>query len=196
MAFDSYVHNVLIVSGSEKGRYYFKNILIDCHYTFNTRILSDSQEARRLLLNNEYDIVIINSPLADESGINLAIHTSERTNSIIIYVVKQENYDDCVEKLSDTNIMVISKPINKGLLYQSLNNAIILQNKRREYEKEIRKLKDRLEETRIVGQAKCMLIEHKHMTEEEAHKYIEKTAMDLRDKKINVALEIIRNYSY
>ena len=39
---------------------------------------------------------------SDESGINLAIHTSERTNSIIIYVVKQENYDDCVEKLSDT----------------------------------------------------------------------------------------------
>ena len=53
MAFDSYVHNVLIVSGSEKGRYYFKNILLDCHYTFNTRILSDSLEARRLLLNND-----------------------------------------------------------------------------------------------------------------------------------------------
>lgn len=196
MEFDSYIHNVLIVSGSDKGRYFFKNILLDCHYTFNTRVLADSQEARRIILNNDFDIIIINSPLADESGVNLAIHASESTNSIVIYVVKQEKYDDCVASLSNTNIMVIAKPINKSILYQALNSAIILQNKRRAYEKEVKRLKEKLEETRIVGQAKCMLIEHMHITEEEAHRIIEKKAMDTRDKKINIAMEIIRNYSY
>ena len=196
MNYASYVHDVLIVSGSEKGRIYFKNILLDSNFTFNIHVLSDSYEARRQLLNNKFEIIIVNSPLLDESGLNFAIHAKTNSNSIVIYVVKAEAFDDVINKALENNILIIGKPLNKALFYQTLNNVLILEQRKREYENEIDKLKNKLEETRLVSKAKCLLVEHKHITEEDAHKYIEKKAMDSRDKKINIAIEIIRSYTY
>lgn len=195
MNYANYVHDVLIVSGSEKGRIYFKNILLDSNYTFNIRVLSDSYEARRQLLNNNFEIIIVNSPLADESGINFAKQASS-SNAIVLYVVKSEAFDDIITKAEENNIFVVSKPLNKNLFYQTLNNAIIFLEKKKEYELEIDKLKNKLEEMRLVSKAKCLLIEHKHISEEDAHKYIEKRAMDTRDKKINIAMDVIKSYSY
>ena len=45
-------------------------------------------------------------------------------------------------------------------------------------EKKIQKAEEKLEELKIVNQAKFLLIEKKHMTEDEAHRYIGKQAMD------------------
>jgi response regulator NasT len=55
-------------------------------------------------------------------------------------------------------------------------------------------LKSRLEEIKIINTAKLLLIEHKKMSEDEAHKYIEKKAMDFRVSKIKIANEIIDEY--
>ena len=40
------------------------------------------------------------------------------------------------------------------------------------------KLRDKIAQIRLVDRAKCYLIEHKGMSEAEAHRMIEKTAMD------------------
>ena len=47
---------------------------------------------------------------------------------------------------------------------------------------------------KIVNRAKCLLIGQLYYTEEEAHRYIEKIAMDERRSKVSVALEIIEKY--
>ena len=39
-----------------------------------------------------------------------------------------------------------------------------------------------------------LLIEHKHISEDEAHKYLEKRAMNLRKSKVKIASEIIEEY--
>ena len=48
-----------------------------------------------------------------------------------------------------------------------------------------------MEEIRIVNRAKMLLMQVKSMTEAEAHRYIEKEAMDTGAKKIAVANLII-----
>ncbi len=54
-----------------------------------------------------------------------------------------------------------------------------------------RRLQDKLEELRLVDRAKCILIALEGMSEEEAHKYIEKNAMDMRMSKKQIAQKII-----
>ena len=56
------------------------------------------------------------------------------------------------------------------------------------------KMERRVEDIRIVNRAKCLLIQYLHLSEEEAHRLIEKQAMDKRKTKREVAEEILRHY--
>ena len=51
-----------------------------------------------------------------------------------------------------------------------------------------------MQDIRTVNRAKWLLIEIKRMTENEAHYYIEKQAMDMRLSRREVAENIIRTY--
>ena len=52
-----------------------------------------------------------------------------------------------------------------------------------------------MEEIRLVNRAKWLLISELKMDEPQAHRYIEKQAMDMCVSKRRVAEEIIRTYS-
>lgn len=60
--------------------------------------------------------------------------------------------------------------------------------------KENARLKKKVNETKAVSRAKCLLMEKRNMTEQSAHRFIEKTAMDNRLSRRAVADNIIRNY--
>ena len=51
-----------------------------------------------------------------------------------------------------------------------------------------------MNEIRLVNRAKWLLISELKMTESDAHRYIEKQAMDLRISKREVAENVIRTY--
>ena len=55
-------------------------------------------------------------------------------------------------------------------------------------------LLQKLEELRLVTRAKCLLVQNLAMTEADAHRYIEKQAMDLRVPRVRVAEDILRTY--
>ncbi|MBR2085970.1 MAG: ANTAR domain-containing protein [Oscillospiraceae bacterium] len=48
----------------------------------------------------------------------------------------------------------------------------------------------------IVEQAKGLLIENRHMTEPEAHRYLQLQAMNQRIPKLVIAQGIIRSYAF
>ena len=56
------------------------------------------------------------------------------------------------------------------------------------------KLKTKMEEIRIVNRAKLLLVEKRGMTEAEAHRYLEKEAMDNGLKRIAVAEMVIHEW--
>ena len=51
-----------------------------------------------------------------------------------------------------------------------------------------------MEDIRVMNKAKWFLIEQLKMTEQEAHRYIEKQAMDLGLTRRQVALNILKTY--
>ena len=55
-------------------------------------------------------------------------------------------------------------------------------------------LEEKMEEIRLVNRAKWALIKSCHMTEENAHRYIQKQAMDLCLSKKETAENILKTY--
>ena len=56
------------------------------------------------------------------------------------------------------------------------------------------KLEAKVADIRIINRAKLLLVQHLQMTETEAHKYIEKQAMDTSMRRRTIAENIIRTY--
>ena len=56
------------------------------------------------------------------------------------------------------------------------------------------KLQNQIEEIRLVNRAKCTLIERLSMTEPQAHRFVEKQAMDMRTTRAEIARGILNTY--
>ena len=90
--------------------------------------------------------------------------------------------------------LVIAKKNGKSELAAALGAVSAAQRRIRALEEENRLLKGRMEDVRLVGRAKCILMTHMHMREPEAHRYIEKQAMDRRTTRRAIAEGILKTY--
>ena len=61
-------------------------------------------------------------------------------------------------------------------------------------ENENTRLQKQIDDIRLVDRAKCVLIQYSDFTEQQAHRYIEKKAMDQRVSRREVAEDILRIY--
>ena len=59
---------------------------------------------------------------------------------------------------------------------------------------ELDALQEKIAQVRLVSRAKCCLIEREGMTEADAHRLIEKRAMDTRRDRAEIAQEILDSY--
>ena len=88
----------------------------------------------------------------------------------------------------------LSKPIQRQQFHQTL---ILLQGNQRRFFKlvqENKKLQHKIEDIRLTAKAKYLLMVYENKTEEEAHKFIERQAMNTRKQKKEIAKEIILRY--
>ncbi|MBQ9900434.1 MAG: ANTAR domain-containing protein [Acholeplasmatales bacterium] len=186
------VNSLLIVARKNSFSDTIINLLKDKNDPI--KLVESISEARRELIDNDYDLMIISSPLPDEFGINFAIDAGYKYKMGIILFVKNELYDEVYDKTYDYGILTVSRPTSANIIIQSvklLESSIIRERKLVEKPMGI---KDKLEEIRLINNAKLLLIKHLHMSEDEAHKHIEKRAMFIRKTKIYVAKEIISKY--
>ena len=91
-------------------------------------------------------------------------------------------------------VCVLPKPLNKSLFFQSLKIVSATQSRIMGLRNENFKLQSKIEEIRLVNRAKCVLIQYLKLTEPQAHRYIEKQAMDTRQTKKDVAEKILKTY--
>ena len=185
------MENALIITSTEKSAASFTEILNAA--TVKTIItLSTCAEARRMLLERDFDLVLINAPLKDESGESLARHIATKTQ--VILIVSSEHFNAISAVCENDGILTISKPMDKSTLWSALKLAKAVAHRIRRVQSENSKLKQKIEDIRIVDRAKCLLISYLNMREDEAHKYIERQAMDTRSTKREVAEGILKTY--
>ena len=187
------MESALIVSGSEKGAAVFSEFL-HSSFTGQITVLQSCGEARRALVDQDFDLVIINAPLRDESGESLALHIASKGASQVILVVKSEFHEAVSAICEREGILTIAKPIHKEVFWSALSLARAARNRMAKMQNENVRLKQKIEDIRIVDRAKCILISYMNMSENEAHRYIEKQAMDMRSTKRAVAEGVLRTY--
>ena len=186
------MENALIVTSSEKSRIYFAEILQAAGISHTA--VSTCGQARRTMLEREFELVIVNSPLKDESGEELARQIALQDCGQVILVVRAEHYGTVISECENDGVLVVEKPVNKGVLWSALKLARAASNRMLRLRTENQQLKQRVEDIRLADKAKRLLMLYLHMSEQEAHRYIEKQAMDLRLPKRTVAEGVIKSY--
>lgn len=153
-------------------------------------VISSAAQARRTLLNTPPDIVIIDTPLMGEMGTELAETAADYTNAVIILLCSRSVSEELADKLSPYNILVLSKPldsrtISEGIRLLKADTALI--SNIRESEEVMRHISD----IRLINKAKTMLMKYLGFTEPQAHRHLEKQAMNSRCTRRDAARKII-----
>ncbi len=191
---DKSPHSVLLVSSGEKGAEAIAGLLNTNEFRPVQKVKS-AAEARLCLNERDFDIIIINAPLKDEFGISLSSELAESTFSGVLLLVKNDSYEFSASKTEDLGVLTISRPIEKSQFLHALKLLSAERDRFLTLENENKKLKQKLDEVKLVNRAKRALMECLNMTEAGAHRYIEKQAMDLRITKYEVAKSIIKTYT-
>ena len=186
------LHSILIVSGSGPFTETVRRAIPSSAYV-TVDVKQNASSARRAVMERSYDIVIINIPLPDETGVEFSLDIAESINASILMAAPGEVYEYALEYVTDQGIMVLSKPFEGSRLNQALRYLMAVQEKLRKVEKQVQVLEEKAQEQRIVTKAKFYLVEEKHFTEDEAHRYIGKLAMDNGVSRKRAAQKILED---
>ena len=195
MSLREHVYSVLIVSSSEN----FSASLTDFMPVGNFSPVSTAtsvSEAKRRLQDRKFDFVIINSPLPDDFGSRLATDISTSSQSVVLLLVRNEIYEGVYEKVTDSGVITLSKPVSKAVMTEVLRIMGAVRERLRALERKTSTLDEKMEEIRTVNRAKWLLIEHLKMTENDAQISDIKDAMLVAVLTDNTDLQIELKQEY
>lgn len=185
-------YRLLIVSSSEKFTAPIRAITEERGY--GCTVVTSIADAKHALHERSFDFVVINSPLPDEAGIRFALHLSADKRMVCLLFVKTDLHDEVRAKVGECGIFTLSKPTSALLIRHALNWMEAVCARLGKLEKKATTIEEKMEEIRVVNRAKWLLIENLAMSESEAHRYIEKQAMDRCVTRREVAEEVLRTY--
>jgi response regulator NasT len=188
------MESALIVSCTEKNTAIVTKLLHAASIK-QIEVLHSAGETRRLLLERDFDLVVVNAPLPDESGEKLSQHIASKGLSQVILIVKSEFFEAVSAICEDDGVLTISEPVDKNIFWAALKLSASMQNRLRRMQADSGRLKQKIDDVRIVNRAKWILITYMNMSEQEAHRYIEKQAMDMRVTKRAIAEGILKTYA-
>ena len=139
------------------------------------------------------DLLIAVMPLSDGTGVEGIIDVAQRHPQLMsILLVRQEAYEQVTYQCRNQQIFVIAMPFKRQVLAEAASFMLRIRTVIDDKDKELARLRKNLNEIRIITSAKIRLMQTRQMTEEEAHYYLEKEAMDRSLSKKEVAEEILR----
>ena len=190
MVFQERTYSVLLVSAGEKFVRALSGLLPPTDFYPVTAVKS-TDEARRRLLGGSYDLVLINAPLPDELGTRLAMDICSGSDAGVLLLVDNALCREVRAQVTEYGVLTLSKPTSSQLLSCSLQALCAVRERLRRLGEKQATVEDKIQEIRLVNRAKWALIQHQGLTEEEAHRHIEKLAMDRRISRREAAQDIL-----
>ena len=124
----------------------------------------------------------------------LIVSSSNKAREFFIEVLSQNSYGEVV---TVTNGGEARRLLVERIFDLCIINSPLIDEFGDEFAKDIvssNKLLQKIEDIKMIDRAKCILIQYLNMTESEAHRYIEKQAMDMRTTRKTIAEGILRTY--
>ena len=194
MSLKERVYSVLIVSASPSLNVGIRELLPASRY-FPVVTVSNLGAAKRAIAEREFDFVIINSPLPDGDGLSLAIDAGNGKNTVVLLTVRAEQYPEAFDLSAGFGVFLLKRPLSRTSMELALGWLTSARERLRMTENRVQSVEEKMEEIRLINRAKWLLISELKMSEPDAHRYIEKQAMDRCVSKRVIAEEIVKTYS-
>jgi response regulator NasT len=151
----------------------------------------DGEQAMDLARSLRPDLVIMDVKMPKVDGITAAATiVEERIAPVVILTAFSQR--DLIEQARDAGAMAyLVKPFARHELVPAIELAVSRFAEKRALEDEVATLNDRLETRKVVDRAKGLLMTRQQMTEPEAFRWIQRTAMDRRTTMKAVAEAVV-----
>lgn len=193
MSLKQTVYSVLIVSASDTFTSSLVSSLPESRFQPVHKV-RDCGSAGRSLAEREYDLILINSPLPDGNGQTLAIDICSSRSCVVLMMIRSELHEQIRDKVSSYGVFTLPKPVTRPMFQTALDWMTAARERLRKNEARTQSIQEKMEEIRLVNRAKWLLIRELKMEEPQAHRYIEKHAMDQCVTKKEIAQNLIRIY--
>jgi response regulator NasT len=153
----------------------------------------DGETAVALAEEHRPDLVVLDVKMPRLDGISAAQRIAEQRIAPVV-ILTAFSQRELVERARDAGAMAyLVKPFGKSDLVPAVEMAMSRFAELRLLESEVAGLTDRLETRKAVDRAKAVLQESLGITEPEAFRWIQKTAMDLRLSMRQVAEGVVEH---
>ena len=194
MGLKEQLYSILVISSSEAFNNALSGLLPASYYD-PIQFAVGISSAKRILNEREFDFLIINSPLPDGSGIDLSIDFSNSSCGVALLIVRADTLAGIRSKVTEHGVFTIAKPLSTQMFTAALDWMASARERLRKSEKKTVSFEAKMKEIRVINRAKWLLITELKMEEPQAHRWIEKQAMDRCITRKEVAEEIINTYS-
>ena len=151
----------------------------------------DGETAVALAEEHRPDLVVLDVKMPRLDGITAAQRIAEQRIAPVV-ILTAFSQRDLVERARDAGAMAyLVKPFNKDDLVPAIEMAVSRFSELQMLEAEVADLTERLETRKAVDRAKAVLQRQLELSEPEAFRWIQKTAMDLRLSMRQVAEGVI-----
>lgn len=172
---------IWLSSNSEtKGQYFPSS-------KYDLSLEKSSSKLKQKLNDEKFDLIMISGPLSGESCIQIANEAAAVFQIPVLLAVPGELYDQASYQCQEHPVFVILSPLQKLMTMQAIALIGKFSDQIRLLEKQIQKEQQKFKDEKMINLCKLKLIETYHWSEEKAHSFIGKKAMDHSCTKVYVA---------
>lgn len=173
-----------LVAVPECAKARFEEILSAISLTPDAICLSGEETVKQA--QGTHVLLLTTYQLSDMTGAELA---GQLKNNAEVLMIVPGDYDE--SEAEDCGALLLRNPLSQDALYQAIRATMHAQKKILAYKAKAEKSERMLEERKVIDKAKGRMIDQLHMTESQAHHYIQKKSMDAGRRIVDVAREIL-----
>ena len=152
-------------------------------------------EAERKLAQLDPALVVWQCDAPGLPALRQCVRLAEGSEAVFLLLVRPGTYEAVWRFVQAAGICVMSWPAPQEVFRQTLRNLLLLKKSLRAMQEKTDKLQSQLQDMKRIQKAKSLLMNQLGMSEADAHRWIEKAAMDRCVKKREIAETIIRMYA-
>jgi len=155
----------------------------------------DGEQAVTMATELRPDLVIMDVKMPKKDGIDAAAEiVGEQIAPVVILTAFSQR--ELIERARDAGAMAyLVKPFSKSDLLPAIELAVARYAETAALRAEVADISQRLEARKVIDRAKGLLMTHQKMTEPEAFRWIQRTAMDRRTSMQAVAGAVLEGLS-
>ena len=150
-------------------------------------------ESERKLAQLDPALVVWQCDAPGLPALRQCVRLAESSEAVFLLLVRPGTYEAVWQFVQAAGICVMSWPAPQEVFRQTLRN--LLKKSLRAMQEKTDQLQSQLQDMKRIQNAKSLLMNQLGMSEADAHRWIEKAAMDRCVKKREIAETIIRMYA-